>query len=100
MEELPFGGNGFTSNHNKRNSYHPGSSMNKRHSNIGMWGQKMFTNGHNFEQEQSIEKNDVKQFLTDMHSEIKAMTNNLNEEVATDSRYARFICCYPIYLGR
>ena len=54
VEELPFGGGG-QSNSNKRNSYHPGgnsSSLNKRHSNIGMWGQKMFTNGHNFEQSQ------------------------------------------------
>merc|ERR1711935_298681 len=94
MEELPFGGGG-QSNSNKRNSYHPGgnsSSLNKRHSNIGMWGQKMFTNGHNFEQSQQEQgtndenkNHDVKQFLNDMHSEIKAMTNTLNNEVTTDA---------------
>ena len=63
--------------------------MSKRHSNIGMWGQKMFTNGHNFEQQEQVamEKDDVKQFLTDMHSEIKTMTNNLHNEVTTDTRY-------------
>jgi hypothetical protein len=96
MEELPFGGGGGQSNSNKRNSYHPGSSssssLNKRHSNIGMWGQKMFTNGHNFEQStmsQGIndenKNHDVNQFLNDMHSEIKAMTNTLNNEVTTDA---------------
>ena len=97
MEELPFGGGG-QSNSNKRNSYHPGgnsSSLNKRHSNIGMWGQKMFTNGHNFEQSQEQGTNDenknhdVKQFLNDMHSEINAMTNTLNNEVTTDAN--RFV---------
>ena len=125
-EELPFG--------NKRNSYHPGLISNqvgytgslKRHSNIGMWGQRTFTNGHTFGEPQGqkpptfaeppsqkpptfaeppsqkppnlaeppaqkppkfeLEKDDVNQFLTDMHSEIKAMTNSLCEVEQQKSR--------------
>ena len=71
QNSLPFGGN-------KRNSYHPGSSVTKRNTNLGMWGQRIFTNGHQ-NHENEAEKEDVKQFLTDMHSEIKAMTVNLND---------------------
>lgn len=49
-KQLPFGGGGGV---NKRNSYHPGCNQQKRNSSIGMWGQRMFTNGHNFEPETS-----------------------------------------------
>merc|ERR1711899_456787 len=67
-----------------------------------MWGQKMFTNGHNFGQQEqvTVEKEDVKQFLTDMHSEIKTMTNNLNNEVTTDTRQKNRISETPDDLPR
>jgi hypothetical protein len=89
---------------NKRASYHPGMNVfkNRHSSNIGMWGQRMFVNGHNFnessnsstnvkkattntntitegvraEDSKNTEMSEVKQFLTDMHSEINALTNN------------------------
>ena len=74
QEELPFGSSSST-RVNKRNSYHHGHNPAKRHSSIGMWGQRVFTNGHNFDRIEN--KEDVKEFLTTMHSEIKAMTHNL-----------------------
>lgn len=50
-QQLPFGGGGGVS---KRNSYHPGcNGQAKRNSSIGMWGQRMFTNGHNFDSDTS-----------------------------------------------
>ena len=86
----PFGGGGA----NKRNSYHPG--MNRKNSNIGMWGQRFFTNGesgptppdydtNSFEVKKDTTDSgisDVKQFLTDMQREITALTNNVKDEVA------------------
>ena len=115
QDALPFGNEHV----NKRASYHPGMNGNKRNSSIGMWGQRMFANGHNFthdssssncstlerpirkssvtkdenhyneEKHFSMENNncsttnserldigDVKQFLTEMHTEINTLTSN------------------------
>ena len=112
----PFGATyatGSLPRRNKRSSYHSGM----RSSNLGMWGQRIFVNSQNGEDEQqqpqkkahnnhalqngqasasgkvaaadkatfnkqseedatAKELGDVKQFLTDMHSEINAMTTS------------------------
>lgn len=101
----PFGGGSC----NKRNSYHPGMTP-KRNSSIGMWGQRVFANGHNFEHYdtgslsrgkskakptddasssnaatiENLEISDVKEFLTNMHSEITALTSSAHNLAASD----------------
>ena len=93
VPEAPFGGTT-----NKRNSYHPG--MNRKNSNMGMWGQRFFTNtggssngttehrcpdddSNSFEVKKDEEGGsgicDVKQFLTDMQKEITALTNSAKD---------------------
>ena len=100
VPEAPFGGTT-----NKRNSYHPG--MNRKNSNMGMWGQRFFTNtgtsnggtteqfrcpdddSNSFEVKKDEEGGsgicDVKQFLTDMQKEITALTNSAKDEQVNDS---------------
>ena len=89
----------------KRNSTSGGFNTGslKRNSNLGKWGQRIFTSSSNGQTENVSnssdtsekvakngekvpETNEVKQFLTDMHSEIKAMTNNLTESEQNKNR--------------